>query len=271
MITVIWRSQTSPYTHTPHCSHYLDGTWDAPVLSVGNFSHGAPLWTAPVVLVPGPPVRHWQWHCDCRGHDSQILGQTNPVFPWWLRWEKKKKNLPAMQESWVQSLGLKDPREKGMATFSSILAWKIPRTEEPGSPWGCKRVWHDLAADTNNPMLLLRVDFGHLSSSIRGKKNPSLTSSQGARNSLLTLKQKMWRNMCQAPGALWISNWSFMVLEKLPNQDTHHRQAHIKEASVCICIPDTHKHLEGRDWIIHLWHLHRRAEQSPALDCRGWS
>ena len=96
-----------------------------------------------------------------------------------------------MQESRVQSLGLKDPREKGMATFSSILAWKIPRTEEPGSPWGCKRVRHDLATDTNNPMLLLRVDFGHLSSSIRGKKNPSLTSSQGARNSLLTLKQKM--------------------------------------------------------------------------------
>ena len=43
-----------------------------------------------------------------------------------------------------------------------------------------------------------------------------------------------------------------MVLEKLPNQDTHHRQAHIKDASVCICIPDIHKHLEGTDWIIHL-------------------
>ena len=42
------------------------------------------------------------------------------------------KNLPAVQEPQVQSLGLKDPLEKGMATRSSILAWRIPWTEEPG-------------------------------------------------------------------------------------------------------------------------------------------
>ena len=42
------------------------------------------------------------------------------------------KNLPAMQETWVRSLGWEDPLEKGMATHSSILAWKVPRTEEPG-------------------------------------------------------------------------------------------------------------------------------------------
>ena len=42
------------------------------------------------------------------------------------------KNLPAMQEIWVQSLGGEDPLEKGMATHSSILAWKIPWMEEPG-------------------------------------------------------------------------------------------------------------------------------------------
>ena len=41
------------------------------------------------------------------------------------------KNLPAMQETWVQSLGQKDPLEKGMATHSSILTWRIPWTEEP--------------------------------------------------------------------------------------------------------------------------------------------
>ena len=41
------------------------------------------------------------------------------------------KNLPAMQETWVRSLG-KDPLEKGMATHSSILAWRILWTEEPG-------------------------------------------------------------------------------------------------------------------------------------------
>ena len=38
------------------------------------------------------------------------------------------KNLPAMRETWVQSLGWEDPLEKGKATHSSILAWKIPRT-----------------------------------------------------------------------------------------------------------------------------------------------
>ena len=42
------------------------------------------------------------------------------------------KNLPAMRETWVQSLGQEDPLEKEMATYSSILAWRIPWTEEPG-------------------------------------------------------------------------------------------------------------------------------------------
>ena len=41
-------------------------------------------------------------------------------------------SLPAMRETWVRSLGWEDPLEKEMATHSSILAWKIPWTEEPG-------------------------------------------------------------------------------------------------------------------------------------------
>ena len=55
------------------------------------------------------------------------------------------QNLPAMQESWVQSLGQQDSLEEGMATHSSILAWKIPWTEEPGrlQSMGSKRVRHD--------------------------------------------------------------------------------------------------------------------------------
>ena len=49
------------------------------------------------------------------------------------------KNSPSVQEIWIQSLGWEDPLEKGMATYSSILTWRIPRTEEPGySPWVCK-------------------------------------------------------------------------------------------------------------------------------------
>ena len=55
------------------------------------------------------------------------------------------KNLPAMQETRVQSLGLEDPLEKGMATTSSILAWRIPWTEDPGGlqSMGSQRAGHD--------------------------------------------------------------------------------------------------------------------------------
>ena len=42
------------------------------------------------------------------------------------------KNLPAMQETWVRSVGWEDPLEEGMTTHSSILAWEIPWTEDPG-------------------------------------------------------------------------------------------------------------------------------------------
>ena len=48
------------------------------------------------------------------------------------------KNLPTMWETWVRFLGQEDPLEKGMATHSSILAWRIPRTEESYSSWGRK-------------------------------------------------------------------------------------------------------------------------------------
>ena len=55
------------------------------------------------------------------------------------------KNLPAAQETWVQSLGWEDPLEKEMATHSSILAWKISWTEEAGGlqSMGSQRVGHD--------------------------------------------------------------------------------------------------------------------------------
>jgi len=57
------------------------------------------------------------------------------------------KNLLAMKETWVQSLGQEDLLEKGMATHSSILAWRIPWTEEPGrlQSLGQQRVGHDRA------------------------------------------------------------------------------------------------------------------------------
>ena len=71
------------------------------------------------------------------------------------------KNLPAMKETWVQSLGKEEPQEKEMATHSSILAWRIPRTEESGgySPQGHKEP--DMIAQLT---LLLDNQDGDLSS-----------------------------------------------------------------------------------------------------------
>ena len=58
------------------------------------------------------------------------------------------KNLPAMRETQVQSLGWEDPLEKGMATHSSILVWRIPWPEEPGEPHtvhGVAKCWTQLS------------------------------------------------------------------------------------------------------------------------------
>ena len=80
-----------------------------------------------------------EWHCWLFGSIyGLIMG-----FPG----TSVAKNLPTMQGTQVRSLGPKDPLEEEMATHSSILAWKIPWTEEPGGLQlcGCKRVGHDLA------------------------------------------------------------------------------------------------------------------------------
>ena len=55
------------------------------------------------------------------------------------------KNLPAMQKTWVRSLGWEDPLEEGMTAHSSIFSWRIPRTEESGGlqSTGSERVGHD--------------------------------------------------------------------------------------------------------------------------------
>ena len=62
------------------------------------------------------------------------------------------KNPPAMQETQAQSLGWEDPLEKGMATHSTILAWRIPWTEEPGGlqSMGLQRVGHECTTHVYN-------------------------------------------------------------------------------------------------------------------------
>ena len=60
------------------------------------------------------------------------------------------ESLPAVQETWVRFMGWKDPLEEGIAVHSSILAWRIPRTEKPGGvkSVGSHRAGHDRATGT---------------------------------------------------------------------------------------------------------------------------
>ena len=85
------------------------------------------------------PPRNWTW-VSCL---ASVVAQ-------------RLKHLPAMRETWVRSLGREVPLEKEMATHSSILAWRIPRTEEPGGLQftGSQRVRHNWATSLHfNPGL----------------------------------------------------------------------------------------------------------------------
>ena len=74
-----------------------------------------------------------------RGFETLVQGTSTSLVA------QRLKCLPAMQETWVQSLGREDPLEKEMATHSGILAWKIPWMEEPGGlqSMGSQRAGHD--------------------------------------------------------------------------------------------------------------------------------
>ena len=101
-------------------------------------------------LVSQPGIQQWKLGVKVPSHNHWTASE----FPG-LTFLRRTvivmvENLPAMQETWVWSLGWEDPLKKGMATHSSILAWRIPWTEKPGwlQSMGC-RVWHDWAADTH--------------------------------------------------------------------------------------------------------------------------
>ena len=76
----------------------------------------------------------------------------SPQYSWASVVAQMVKNTSATLETWVQSLGWEDPLEGGMAIHSSILAWRIPWTKEPGRPqsMGSQRVWNDWVTDTSS-------------------------------------------------------------------------------------------------------------------------
>ena len=65
--------------------------------------------------------------------EGSFLKRKEKIEGIWALVAQMAKNPPAMRETWVRSLCWKDPLEKGSATHSSIVAWRIPWTEEPGS------------------------------------------------------------------------------------------------------------------------------------------
>ena len=81
---------------------------------------------------------------------SLVSGICHAIIHWVFLVAQMVKNLPAMQETPVRSLGQKDPLEKGMATHSSILAWRIPWTEKSGElqSMESQRVGHDWMTNT---------------------------------------------------------------------------------------------------------------------------
>ena len=93
-------------------------------------------------------------------------------------------NLPAMQESWVRSLGQENPLEKGMAAHSSILVWRIPWTEEPGKLQSMESQESDTTEQlTHRTFLGVSSPFG----SIMGNSLKTLT-----RNRMLKMSALVW-------------------------------------------------------------------------------
>ena len=100
------------------------------------------------------------------------------------------KNMPAMQETWVQFLGQEDPLEKGMATHSSILAWRIPWTEKPGRLYS---LWGHKESDTTE-----RLSFRRYKPKCLGEKctESNLLSSGSTKKQILEIDTHifMWFN-----------------------------------------------------------------------------
>ena len=97
-----------------------------------------------MLLIIFPLVKAAQWGCLRQLFKEHLDKRASLVA-------HVVKNLPAMQETQVPSLGREDPLEKGMATHTSIVAWRIPWTEEPGGlqSMGSQRVRHDRVTNIN--------------------------------------------------------------------------------------------------------------------------
>ena len=138
--------------------------------------------------------------------DLVLINRNDKFQPWSSLVAQMVKNQPAVQETWVQSLGWEDPLEEGMATHSSILAWKTPWTEEPGGLWymGSQRVRHDWATK-HTSFNLTEISSTHLSQS-------TLTRVPCLLMWRLTLEDIRYTKVCQLDTAKCGSKCTFLVL-----------------------------------------------------------
>ena len=138
--------------------------------------------------------------------DLVLINRNDKFQPWSSLVAQMVKNPPAVQETWVQSLGWEDPLEEGMATHSSLLAWKTPWTEELGGLWymGSQRVRHNWATK-HTRFNLTEISSAHLSQSTLTRV-PSLLTWR------LTLEDIRYTKVCQLDTAKCGSKCTFLVL-----------------------------------------------------------
>ena len=126
-------------------------------------------WSGHVIAFPKSAFRSWQFSFEGTLYETRRIlkrleedkvNQSSYLRHVLALVAQRLKHLPAMQETWVQSLGREDPLEKEMETHSSILAWRIPRMEVPG--WlqskGSQRLRHDWVTSLHFT-LALRTKF----------------------------------------------------------------------------------------------------------------
>ena len=119
-----------------------------PAFSFSSFTLIKSSLVVPLHFLPLEWCHLYIWGCCYFSQHSWFQLVIHPAqhFTWWslhmgFPGDSVVKNLPAMQETWLRSLGCEVPLEKEMATHSSILAWRIPWREETGR----QRIGHDLA------------------------------------------------------------------------------------------------------------------------------
>ena len=177
----------------------------------------APGWARrqPLQRLSLPECAHSPWKDVTIWHTHPFTGASLLA--------QRLKRLPAMRETRVRSLGWEDPLEKEMATHSSILAWRIPWTEQPSrlQSMGSQRVGHDwatshtpfnssttgLKAFWNRPLecrskLIRKRDSGEIQSWVRALPPQQLTTG-------LRVSASSWCEDCLRPGSQQLASWRY--------------------------------------------------------------